>query len=68
MRAFNHLEKLLNVGRENKSSLSIAIIIYDITSMFEISEKAILRRIDLLKEVKQDFNILNKEIVFKEVK
>lgn len=64
--AFNRLQKILDSSKERQTSLHVPAIILEMTNEYDISEKCIKKRIELIQEVNQDFVIEDNYIFFKQ--
>jgi len=60
--AFTNLRGILENAQKEKRELSIPLLIITLTEKFDVSEKAILKRIKLLNNMLQDM-IVEEEVI-----
>jgi len=60
--AFTNLRGILENAQKEKRELSIPLLIITLTEKFDVSEKAILKRIKLLNNMLQDM-IIEEEVI-----
>lgn len=64
-RAYMRIYSIIDNSRKTKTEIHINKMILDLTNEINIGEKTILKRINLIQEVDNDFDIIEGVIVFK---